>query len=68
MKIWKNCNWQVWNKWNHDVIPVVLSRRVMRAHMPDDGFIAVDDYVDVLAMTQHLRYLDRNITAYLKCV
>nr|CAD2181016.1 unnamed protein product [Meloidogyne enterolobii] len=51
----------------HLIVPIVLSRRVFKkTKIPDNVYIAVDDYNNVEELAEYLLYLQRNRTAYLK--
>nr|CAD2181011.1 unnamed protein product [Meloidogyne enterolobii] len=51
----------------HLIVPVVLSRRVFRqTKIPDNVYIAVDDFNTVEELAEYLLYLQKNKTAYLK--
>uniref|UniRef100_A0A914KWU6 Fucosyltransferase n=1 Tax=Meloidogyne incognita TaxID=6306 RepID=A0A914KWU6_MELIC len=53
----------------HLIVPIVLSRRVFKkTKIPDNVYIAVDDYNNVEELAEYLLYLQRNRTAYLKYV
>nr|CAD2155546.1 unnamed protein product [Meloidogyne enterolobii] len=55
--------------WNlkHLIVPIVLSRRVFNnTKIPDNVYIAVDDFNNVEELAKYLLYLQKNETAYLK--
>ncbi|KAF7633594.1 Glyco_tran_10_N domain-containing protein [Meloidogyne graminicola] len=55
--------------WNlkHLIVPVVLSRRVInQKKIPDNVYIAVDDFNNTAELAEYLLYLQKNKTAYLK--
>uniref|UniRef100_A0A914NCR1 Fucosyltransferase n=1 Tax=Meloidogyne incognita TaxID=6306 RepID=A0A914NCR1_MELIC len=55
--------------WNlkHLIVPIVLSRRVFNnTKIPENVYIAVDDFNNVEDLAKYLLYLQNNETAYLK--
>uniref|UniRef100_A0A914KM66 Fucosyltransferase n=1 Tax=Meloidogyne incognita TaxID=6306 RepID=A0A914KM66_MELIC len=51
----------------HLIVPIVLSRRVFNhTKIPDNVYIAVDDFNTVEELAEYLLYLQKNKTAYLK--
>uniref|UniRef100_A0A914KX65 Fucosyltransferase n=1 Tax=Meloidogyne incognita TaxID=6306 RepID=A0A914KX65_MELIC len=51
----------------HLIVPIVLSRRVFKqTKIPDNVYIAVDDFNNVEELAEYLLYLQKNKTAYLK--
>ncbi|CAK5100460.1 unnamed protein product [Meloidogyne enterolobii] len=53
----------------HLIVPIVLSRRVFKkTKIPDNVYIAVDDFNNVEELAEHLLYLQKNRTAYMKYV
>uniref|UniRef100_A0A1I8AZU0 Fucosyltransferase n=1 Tax=Meloidogyne hapla TaxID=6305 RepID=A0A1I8AZU0_MELHA len=55
--------------WNlkHLIVPIVLSRRVFKqTKIPDNVYIAVDDFNNITELANYLLYLQRNKTEYLK--
>uniref|UniRef100_A0A914LGN5 Fucosyltransferase n=1 Tax=Meloidogyne incognita TaxID=6306 RepID=A0A914LGN5_MELIC len=55
--------------WNlkHLIVPIVLSRRIFNnTKIPDNVYIAVDDFNNVEELAKYLLYLQKNETAYLK--
>uniref|UniRef100_A0A1I8AZS9 Fucosyltransferase n=1 Tax=Meloidogyne hapla TaxID=6305 RepID=A0A1I8AZS9_MELHA len=51
----------------HLIVPIVLSRRVFKqTKIPDNVYIAVDDFNNITELANYLLYLQRNKTEYLK--
>nr|CAD2177699.1 unnamed protein product [Meloidogyne enterolobii] len=51
----------------HLIVPIVLSRRVFKkTKIPDNVYIAVDDFNNTAELAEYLLYLQRNKTEYLK--
>ncbi|KAI1731308.1 glycosyltransferase family 10 (fucosyltransferase) c-term domain-containing protein [Ditylenchus destructor] len=64
------CNYYVTEKfWQMKrlIVPIVLSRRSLRGlGVPDDAYIAVEDFSSPKALAQHLKWLQNNRDEYLK--
>ncbi len=48
------------------LVPIVLSRKVAEPLLPNDSFIAVDDFHSVSDLAKFLHFLNTNDTEYLK--
>lgn len=56
------------------VVPIVLERRIVTgtvrdpetASMLNKSFLAVDDFPNVAALAEYMKYLDGNLTAYME--
>ncbi|CAJ0959578.1 unnamed protein product, partial [Mesorhabditis belari] len=58
---------KVWNQgYGRELIPVVLKRSIVESYLPPNSFIAADDYESVGEMTNYMKYLMDNKTAYME--
>uniref|UniRef100_A0A0N4UDT0 Fucosyltransferase n=1 Tax=Dracunculus medinensis TaxID=318479 RepID=A0A0N4UDT0_DRAME len=58
---------KLWNQgYQHDIVPLVLRRKIVQNFVPPHSFIAVDDFKSAKHLADYLKYLMKNRTAYLE--
>ena len=56
-----------WNAFRVLIVPIVLKRSVFTGmDVPSNAFIAVDDFLSVNELVEHLKALSNNTEEYLK--
>lgn len=48
------------------IVPIVLKRSLYEPFVPDDSYIAADDFLSLEKLADYLKYLSINRSAYLE--
>lgn len=58
---------KLWSRLSHNIIPVVLNRKIVMDAFPDfpsDAFIAADDFSNISEFSEYLIRVQNDITLY----